>query len=94
MRDVLTRYGLPDCGRYGETLRCRLCKMLVSMDTVKMYHVHVPLLILFVRSLGLDRLGRWCASDSRHGDLYLSGDVVCCSYRERSFQRYSMMVIQ
>lgn len=73
MRDVPTRYGLPNCGHYGETLQCRLCDMLVSMQTMTMYHVRVPLLVLFVRSLGLDRLGRWGASDSRHGGL---GGVV------------------
>jgi hypothetical protein len=73
MRDVLIRYGLPDCGRYGETLQCRLCNVLVSMQTVTMYHVCVPLLVLFMRSLGLDRLGRWSTSDSRHG--FLGGGV-------------------
>lgn len=80
MRDVLTRYGLPDCGHYGETLRCKLCNMSVStliMDTHRMY---VPLLVLFVRSLGLDRLSRWDASDSRHGGLDRGGRVIGCSY--------------
>jgi hypothetical protein len=34
-----------------------------------MYRVRVPLLVLFVRSLSLDGLGRRDASDSGHGDL-------------------------
>ena len=45
------------------------------MQTVDMCRIRVPLLILFVRSLGLDRLGRWDASDSGHGDF----DVVVVS---------------
>ena len=69
MRDVPTRCGLPDCGHYGETLRYRLCGVLVSMQTVDIRRLHIPLLVLFVRSLGLDRLSCWEASDSRHGDL-------------------------
>ena len=32
-------------------------------------YIDVPLLVLFVRSLGLHRLGGWDASDSGHGDL-------------------------
>ena len=43
--------------------------MLVSMQTVNMYRVRVPLLILFVGSLSLDWLGRGDTSDSGHGDL-------------------------
>jgi hypothetical protein len=73
---VLIRYGLPGCGHYGEMLRCTLCEMSVSVQVSGLYCIDIPLLILFVRSLSLDRLGGWDASDSGHDEL---GVVVSCS---------------
>jgi hypothetical protein len=31
--------------------------------------INIPLLVLLVGTLGLDRLGGWNASDGRHGDV-------------------------
>jgi len=75
MRDVLTRYGLQGCGHYGEMLQCMLCDILVSMHDIGFGCIDIPLLVLLMRSLGLDRLGGWDASDSGHDGLGESGEV-------------------